>query len=409
MPSIKIDGFPNAEPRTTNGKVCLIVLDGCGCGELPDAAEYNDSGTNTLKHVLDKTGVKLPNLSKLGLLEVVYQGAEEHSAQEIIGNYGKMRESAKGKDTTTGHWEISGLVIEKPFPLYPNGFPDEVIVPFEKVIGRKVLGNKPASGTEIIKELGEEHVLTGKPIIYTSADSVFQIAAHVDVISVEELYEICKKARNLLQGKHRVVRVIARPFDGNGSSDFKRISEKRRDFSVKPFKKTLLDFLNEKEIEVHATGKISEIFAGEGISHKYKTGSNEEGMAKTLELVRKLKNEFIFTNLVDFDMLWGHRNDYRGYGRGLAELDNFLPVLMDNLAKDDILIITSDHGCDPTSKGTDHTREYVPLLVYGKNIKAGVNLGIRQTFSDVGQTIADYYKINLLENGISFLEELCLK
>lgn len=395
-----------------NGKVCIIVLDGCGCGELPDAADYNDVGTNTLGHVIAKTGVELNNLAKFGLIEVLNRTeggrlkTEEKQIKNLIGSFGKMKEVSRGKDTTTGHWELMGLNIEIPFPLYPNGFPVEVIQPFEKAIGRKVLGNKPASGTEIIKELGEEHMLTGMPIVYTSADSVFQVAANIDKISLEELYDICQKARNILQGKNKVVRVIARPFKGKDSITFKRISIKRKDYSVRPHNKTLLNNLNEDGIDVHGIGKINEIFAGDGISFAYKTGSNKEGMDKILELVKTKKDDFIFANLVDFDMLWGHRNDYSGYAQGLKEFDAFIPQLIDSLADDDLLIITSDHGCDPTQPGTDHTREYVPLLVFGKKYRFGVDLGTRETFADVGQTVAQYYKINRLENGKSFLTQL---
>lgn len=388
-----------------NGKIILIILDGCGAGALPDAEKYNDTGANTIKHVIDKTGIDLPNLNNLGLYKIISPATSQPPA---TGYYGKMAEASAGKDTTTGHWEITGLKIEKQFPLYPQGFPEEVINKFKKITGKDVIGNKPASGTEIIKELGEEHLKTGKLIVYTSADSVFQVAAHIDIISLEELYEVCRKARQVLDGDYEVLRVIARPFTGE-KQDFKRLNDKRKDFGLKPPDKTLLDYLIENNISVDAVGKINEIFSGQGISVEYKTANNFEGIERTIELIKTKKKDFIFTNLVDFDMVWGHRNDYQGYAKGLKAFDSRLPEIMASLNNEDILIITSDHGCDPTTKGTDHTREYVPLLVYGKKIKQGVNLGTRQTFADVGQTIAEYYRIGPLNHGRSFLPEIWMK
>lgn len=386
-------------------RVILIVLDSVGVGELPDAYKFGDEGSNTLGHVTEKTGIGLPNMGKLGLGNIIPLKSVPKNPN-AIGGYGKMAEKSAGKDTTTGHWEIAGLFIEKPFPIYPHGFPEEIIKEFEKRIGRKVLGNKPASGTEIIKELGEEHVKTGYPIVYTSADSVFQVAAHEDVIPVEELYRICEIAREILKGDHALGRVIARPFTGT-PGNFVRTGN-RRDFSLKPFEPTILDMLKEAGYEVFAIGKIEDIFAGQGITEKNHTTNNDEGITATIKAMDEIKNGLIFTNLVDFDMLYGHRNDVKGYAKALTHFDNRLPEIMGKLTKEDLLIITADHGCDPTTPSTDHSREYVPLLVYSPSMKHGVNLGVRSTYSDVAATIAEIFKVGTTKHGTSFLKELPL-
>ncbi|MBE3591773.1 MAG: phosphopentomutase [Thermoanaerobacter sp.] len=386
-------------------RVILIVLDSVGVGELPDAYKFGDEGSNTLGHVTEKTGIGLPNMGKLGLGNIIPLKSVPKNPN-AIGGYGKMAEKSAGKDTTTGHWEIAGLFIEKPFPIYPHGFPEEIIKEFEKRIGRKVLGNKPASGTEIIKELGEEHVKTGYPIVYTSADSVFQVAAHEDIIPVEELYRICEIAREILKGDHALGRVIARPFTGT-PGNFVRTGN-RRDFSLKPFEPTILDMLKEAGYEVFAIGKIEDIFAGQGITEKNHTTNNDEGITATIKAMDEIKNGLIFTNLVDFDMLYGHRNDVEGYAKALTHFDNRLPEIMGKLTKEDLLIITADHGCDPTTPSTDHSREYVPLLVYSPSMKHGVNLGVRSTYSDVAATIAEIFKVGTTKHGTSFLKELLL-
>ncbi|SHE45652.1 phosphopentomutase [Thermoanaerobacter uzonensis DSM 18761] len=386
-------------------RVILIVLDSVGVGELPDAYKFGDEGSNTLGHVTEKTGVELPNMGRLGLGNIIPLKSVPENPN-AIGGYGKMAEKSAGKDTTTGHWEIAGLFIEKPFPTYPHGFPEEIIKEFEKRIGRKVLGNKPASGTEIIKELGEEHVKTGFPIVYTSADSVFQVAAHEDVIPLEELYRICEIAREILKDDHAVGRVIARPFTGT-PGNFVRTGN-RRDFSLKPFEPTVLDMLKEEGYEVFAIGKIEDIFAGQGITEKNHTTNNDEGITATIKAMDDIKNGLIFTNLVDFDMLYGHRNDVEGYAKALKHFDNRLQEIMEKLTKEDLLIITADHGCDPTTPSTDHSREYVPLLVYSPLMAHGVNLGVRSTYSDVAATIAEIFKVGPTKHGTSFLRELPL-
>jgi len=386
-------------------RVILIVLDSVGVGELPDAYRFGDEGSNTLGHVTEKTGVELPNMGQLGLGNIIPLKSVPENPN-AIGGYGKMAEKSAGKDTTTGHWEIAGLFIEKPFPTYPHGFPDEIIKEFEKRIGRKVLGNKPASGTEIIKELGEEHVKTGFPIVYTSADSVFQVAAHEDVIPPVELYRICEIAREILKGDHAVGRVIARPFTGS-SGNFVR-TENRRDFSLKPFEPTILDMLKEAGYEVFAIGKIEDIFAGQGITGKNHTTNNDEGITATIKAMDEVKDGLIFTNLVDFDMLYGHRNDVEGYAKALKNFDDRLPEIMEKLTKEDLLIITADHGCDPATESTDHSREYVPLLVYSPLMKHGVNLGVRSTYADIAATIAEIFEVGSTKHGTSFLRELPL-
>lgn len=381
-------------------RVLLLVLDSLGIGELPDAKEYGDEGSNTLAHISYAVDLGLPNLEKMGLgLLGDFRGIRR--ASRPSASYGVMSERSKGKDTTTGHWEMMGIILEEPFPTYPKGFPEEIIRSFKKAIGRDILGNIPASGTEIIKVLGEEHLRTSKPIIYTSADSVFQIAAHEEIIPPERLYEICKIARRILVSPHNVSRVIARPFVGSPGS-FTRTSN-RRDFSVDPPKSTLLDKMKEAGLEVIGIGKIEDLFAGRGITRSIHIRHNMDGVDQMINEIDNADTGIIFTNLVDFDTLYGHRNDPAGYARALAEFDKLLPEITARMRDRDILIITADHGNDPTTPSTDHSREYVPLLVYGKGIKAGVDLGIRKTFADIGQTIAEIFKMERLEAGESFL------
>ncbi len=385
-------------------RVVLIILDACGIGELPDAKLYNDEGSNTITNTAKALGgLKLPNLAKLGLGNIAAIPKVD-PVTSALANFGKMAELSAGKDSTSGHWEIMGLVTEEPFPVYPDGFPPEVVQPFEKATGRKILGNRPASGTEIIKELGEEHVKTGKPIVYTSADSVFQIAAHEEVILVDELYQMCLAARKILIGKHAVNRVIARPFVGEPGA-FTR-TERRKDFSLSPPRDTVLDLLKRNDIQVIGIGKIEDLFAGQGLTHSIHTKSNSDGMNKLVEALRIFKTGLILVNLIDFDMLWGHRNNPGAFAAGLEEFDRRLPEVTELLAKEDILIITADHGCDPTTPSTDHSREYVPLLVYGGSIASNQNLGVRQSFCDVGATIAEIFGIKGTGCGKSFLKEI---
>lgn len=385
-------------------KVILITLDGLGIGELTDAKEFGDEGSNTLGNMATAIGgLKLPNLERMGLgLLGNFQGINK--IKDPIASYGILAEASKAKDTSTGHWEMMGLIIERPFPLYPDGFPSEIIEVFEKAIGRKILGNKAASGTEIIKELGEEHMKTGRPIVYTSADSVFQIAAHEEVIPVEELYSICEIARDILKEPHNVGRVIARPFTGI-PGNFKR-TPRRKDYSLPPPGETVLDRLKEKNIPVVGIGKIEDIFVGKGISEAVHTENNQDGVEKTIEAMRKTDKGLILTNLVDFDMVYGHRNDPEGFAKALSDFDKSLPHFFQDMENGDILIITADHGCDPTTPSTDHSREYVPLLIYGKKIKAGINLGIRKTFADIGATISEIFNVGKTRAGEDFLKEI---
>lgn len=370
-------------------RAIVIVLDSVGIGELPDAAAFGDEGSHTLRHAAQAVGgLRVPALERLGLgcIDAI-PGVGCPTLPE--GAYGKMAERAPGKDTTTGHWELAGVVLERPFPTYPNGFPPEVIEPFERAIGRRVLGNRAASGTVIIQELGEEHLRTGAPIVYTSADSVFQIAAHESVVPVDELYRMCEIARSMLTGEHAVGRVIARPFEGAPGS-FRR-TPRRRDFSLKPPRPTLLDALVGAGHEVWAVGKIEDIFAGRGITEAIHTRDNEEGMGATIRLMEETRGRsgLIMVNLVDFDMLWGHRNDAVAYARGLEAFDRRLPEMLRGLGPGDVLFVTADHGCDPATPSTDHSREYVPLLVAGPRIQHGKDLGVRPTFADVAATVAD--------------------
>ena len=385
-------------------RVILIVLDSVGIGALPDAEEYGDKGANTLVHTAQEIGgFNLPNLEKLGLGKIAdIQGIDSNLKAE--GVYTKMKEKSIGKDTTTGHWELAGLVSERPFPVYPDGFPDEVIKPFEEKIGKKVLGNKPASGTVIIEELGREHLDSGRPIVYTSADSVFQIAAHEEIISVDELYEMCEIARDILQGEHGVARVIARPFIGKPGS-FTR-TDRRKDFSLAPPQATVLDKLKDKGMAVMAVGKIEDIFSNQGITDSNHTVDNMDSVDAVLDFLKEDKESFIFANLVEFDMVYGHRRNPKGYAQALKDFDIRLPEILDHMKKDDVLMITADHGCDPTFKGTDHTREYVPLLVFGEKIKKDFNLEIRESFADLAATVAEVFGVDNLNYGTSFLQDI---
>ncbi len=383
-------------------RVITIVLDSVGIGEMPDAELYGDKGSNTLVNMAKAVGgLHLPNMAKLGLGHLAeIEGVPRVDDPE--GAYGIMMEKSPGKDSTTGHWELMGIILKKPFDIFPNGFPEELIREFERRTGRKVIGNKPASGTEIIKELGPEHERTGALIVYTSADSVFQIAAHKDVVPLEELYRYCEIARELLDEMgYKVARVIARPFIGK-HPNYVRTPE-RHDYSLPPEDETLLDILNEEGIPVYGVGKIYDLFAGKGVTENWKTKSNMDGVDKTILVMKEKKHRcFIFTNLVDFDTKYGHRNDPEGYAKALEEFDSRLPEIYDAMEEDDILFLTADHGCDPTTPSTDHSREMVPVLVYGKKIKKGAYIGVRECFADLGQTIADLFGVRKLKNGTSF-------
>ena len=383
-------------------RVIWVVLDSVGVGEMPDAAQYGEAGSDTLGHIAQSRKLHLDNLCRLGLgnIRPLDRLPPDPAPQ---GAYGKCALASPGKDTTTGHWEMAGIHLPKPFPVYPHGFPPEVMDEFERRIGRATLGNKAASGTEIIQELGEEHVRTGSPIVYTSADSVFQVAAHEEVIPLFELYKICDTAREILRGKHEVGRVIARPFIGSPGS-FTRTTN-RHDYAVPPPKGMLLDRLAERHVEVFGIGKIFDVYLGRGIRDYETTKSNADGMEKTLQAMDSLAAGMIFTNLVDFDQLYGHRNDVEGYARALEAVDGWIPSLEARLRPDDLAILTADHGCDPTTKSTDHSREYVPLLVFGKNVKAAVDLGTRQTLSDIGQTVAENFGTTIVK-GESFLSRI---
>lgn len=385
----------------------IIVMDSVGIGAQPDAGLYGDEGSNTLGHIhqalKDQPWFSLANLERLGLGHIDGVDYMDRSRQPI-GSFARMMELSKGKDTTTGHWEIAGIIMDKAFPVYPDGFPPEIIRSFEEAIGRKTLGNYPASGTQIIADLGAEHMKTGFPIVYTSADSVFQIAAHEEVIPLESLYEMCRTARRILTGEHAVGRVIARPFVGLPGA-FRR-TENRRDFSLDPIRKTVLDYAAEQGYQVRAVGKIEDIFNKRGITHAVHTHDNMDGVDQTIAWLKEDFSGILFVNLVDFDMLYGHRNNVEGYGRALTELDGRMPEILDSMRDDDVLFITADHGCDPSTESTDHSREYTPLLVYGKNIKGGVNLGTRRGFSDIAKTLADYLGLDADIAGESFLRDI---
>ncbi|MCP4267778.1 MAG: phosphopentomutase [Candidatus Brocadiaceae bacterium] len=385
-------------------RVVIIVLDSVGIGELPDAHKFKDEGSNTLVNTaLAVGGLNVPNLESFGLGKIDnIKGVSEDIDEKAF--YGKMIEMSAAKDTTSGHWEIMGVITEKPFPTYPDGFPDEVIEQFTKSIGRSILGNKTASGTEIIKELGEEHIKTGSPIVYTSADSVFQIAACEDIIPIETLYEICERAREILTGKHNVSRIIARPFIVENGIYTR--TERRRDFSIPPPEKTILDKTVESGYKIVGVGKIGDIFAHRGLTKEIHATNNSEGILKTIECIKEDFKGIIFTNLIDFDMQYGHRNNPKGYAGALESFDRNLPEIVDSLKADDLLIITADHGCDPTTPGTDHSREYVPLLVFGKRLNKQRSLGIRKSFADIGATISEVLLKTRHEVGESFLKEL---
>lgn len=391
-------------------RIVLIVLDSVGVGELPDARDFGDEGSNTLANTAKAVGgLYLPNLKKLGLGNIIpIDGVAPE--KEPTGCYGKSAEISRGKDTTTGHWEMMGIISKDPFPTYPNGFPSQVIDAFEKAIGRRVLGNTVASGTEIIKKYGLEHMKTGMPIVYTSADSVFQIAAHEDVIPVEELYRICQIARNLLTGKHAVGRVIARPFIGTSPENFKR-TDRRKDFSLSPPHKTVLDMAKEKGLEVLGIGKIKDIFNAQGLTDSIHTANNEEGMREIVYHARRNFEGILFANLGDFDTLYGHRNNAMGYKNALEAFDRSVPKIIESINPDDLLIITADHGCDPTTESTDHSREYTPILAYSKDnsFTGGKNLGIRKTFADIGATISELLRLGRLPVGESFAGEIFMR
>ena len=380
-------------------RVFLIVMDSVGIGELPDSEKYGDKGCNTLKSCWDTGDLKVPHLQKLGLFNI--DGIDYgNKVSSPLASYARLAESSDGKDTTIGHWEIAGIISTKPLPTYPNGYPDDLVQDIEMLWGKKMLCNKPYSGTKVLEDYGTEHMETGKPIVYTSGDSVFQIAAHEDVICVDHLYTICEIARKLLCEEHNVGRVIARPFVGE-YPHFKRTAN-RRDFSLQPPKATILDELKRQGLRTIGVGKIYDIFAGKGVDQKVKTKSNDEGMQRTIELVKKDFSGICFVNLVDFDMVYGHRNDVQGYTQALNDFDNQLGILLTELKEDDVLIITADHGCDPGRGGTDHTREYVPMIMYGNRVKRGVNLGTRTTFSDIAATIEEYFKLSAGIDGQSF-------
>jgi len=385
-------------------RVIWIVLDSVGIGALPDAADYDDVGRSTLGHIAESRALQIPTLVKLGLANIEPL-AHLPPAPEPIGAYGKGRTHSPGKDTTTGHWEMAGVWLDQAFPVYKHGFPAELIAEFERAIGRKTIGNKPASGTEIIKELGEEHVKTGKPIVYTSGDSVFQIAAHEEIISLQELYRMCEVARKLLDGPHRVGRVIARPFTGE-VGHFVRTS-RRHDYAVDPPKLMLMDVLAERKVPVFGIGKIHDIYNGRGVDDYATTKSNTDGMEKLTAAMEERARGLIFCNLVDFDMLYGHRKDVEGFAKSLEEFDRQLTAYLPLLKPTDLLMITADHGCDPDPRWetTDHSREYVPILAYSPGHGAGVRLGIRETLADMGQTIAENFGGNI-SHGKSFLGEI---
>ncbi len=385
-------------------RVIWIVLDSVGIGELPDASEYGDVGRNTLGHIAESRPLKLPNLVQLGLANIA-QLQDLAPTATPLGAYGKGATRSPGKDTTTGHWEMAGIWLAQAFPVYKQGFPPEVMEEFEKRIGRKTIGNKPASGTEILKELGEEHVRTGKPIVYTSGDSVFQVAAHEGIIHIAELYKMCEIARELLDGPHRVGRVIARPFTGT-PGHFSRTA-RRHDYAVDPPKPMLLDVLAEKNVPVFGIGKIHDIYNGRGVEKYVTTTSNADGMEKLTAAMHQGPDGLIFCNLVDFDMLYGHRKDVEGFAKSLEEFDGLLGDFLRLLTRDDLLMITADHGCDPDPRWetTDHSREYVPIVAYSPGGGAGVNLGTRATLADMGQTVAENFAGKIL-HGDSFLTPL---
>ncbi len=384
-------------------RVILVVLDSLGIGELPDAAAYGDAGSDTLGNLARARPLRIPNLVSLGLANI-RPLTHLTPAAAPLGCFGRCALVSPGKDTTTGHWEMAGIHLRRPFPLYPHGFPPEIMAEFERRIGRSTIGNVAASGTEIIERIGAEHLRTGSPIIYTSGDSVFQVAAHEDVIPLWELYRMCEIAREMLRGPHEVGRVIARPFTGAPGA-FVRDQANRHDYAVPPPKGMLLDLLDERGLPVCGVGKIFDIYVGRGIRDYAKTGGNADGMARILDALASVPRGLIFANLVDFDSLYGHRNDVEGFAAALEAVDAWLPSLVDRLREDDLLILTADHGNDPTTPSTDHSREYVPLLTYGPKARGGVHLGTRATLADIGQTIAHNFDLQL-EKGASFLDAI---
>jgi len=389
----------------TYKRVFLIVMDSVGIGESPDAEKYNDRGADTFGHIAEHcNGLRMPNMAKLGLSNIrEIKGIDK--AEKPLAYYTKMQEASAGKDTMTGHWEIMGLNIDTPFNVFPDGFPEELISQLEEKTGRKIIGNKPASGTEILDELGKQHMETGDLIVYTSADSVLQIAAHEEIVPIDELYKICEIARELtLDDPYMIGRVIARPFLGE-PGNFTRTSN-RHDYALKPFGRTVMNELKDNDIDVIAIGKISDIYDGEGVTESLRTKSNMDGMDKLVDTLNMDFTGLSFLNLVDFDALYGHRRDPQGYGQALEEYDARLEEVFDLLKEDDLLIITADHGNDPVHHGTDHTREYVPLLVYNKGMQEGKELSIRQTFADIGATVAENFGVAMPKHGKSFLKEL---
>jgi phosphopentomutase len=381
-----------------------MVLDSAGIGEMPDAADWGDAGADTFGNILKTRKVELPNLQQLGLGNIrPLDGVP--AIDSPIGSFGKCTLRSNGKDTTTGHWEMAGIILEKPFPTYPQGFPDRIIDEFvSKARVPGILGNVPASGTEIIKELGEDHVRTGKPIVYTSADSVFQIAAHEQIIPIDRLYEICEIARGILQGEDKVGRVIARPFLGTNSADFKR-TDNRHDYAVPPPSQNLLPLLKNAGLDVVCIGKIASIYDSVGVTEDLTAKNNDQTVQQTVNALKAESRGLIFSNMVDFDMLFGHRRDTEGYAKALERFDSQLPAIFESMNDDDLLILTADHGNDPTFRGSDHTREYVPLIVYGRNAKPGVDLGTRGSLADIGETIAENFDVEL-STGTSFLYQI---
>lgn len=386
-------------------RIIWIILDSAGIGELPDSYKFGDEGADTIGHIYETVkDFELPNMEKLGLGNIDNINENIKKVEKPLGIYGKAMEKSNGKDTTVGHWEMAGIITEKPFKTYPDGFNKKIIdkfIEFSNLPG--ILCNKVGSGTKVIEEYGREHIKTGKPIVYTSADSVFQIACHTDVYSNEELYDVCRIARSILQGDDSVARVIARPFTGT-PGNFVRTSD-RKDFSVEPGKENLLNKMSKNGIDIVSVGKINDIFCGSGIKKAIHTEDNMDGVDKTIDEMNKLERGLIFTNLVEFDSKWGHRRDVKGYASGLKDFDYQINRIIENLKEDDLLIINADHGCDPTFKGTDHTREYIPIVIYGKKAKSNINLGILESFADIGATIGENFGVKI-SNGKSFLEEI---